>query len=264
MALPTPIPSKVGSPRIILWDIETTHNLVAVFKLLNQDYIQAENILQERYIVCAAWKELGKEPVHAVSTLDDATRFHHNPHDDRHVVGVLHRVLSDADVIIAHNGDSYDIKFTEARMLYHGLRPLPPIVKIDTLKAARNRFLFNANNLDYLGHFLKVGRKKPTMGGLWLRVLKGDRKAIEQMVAYNKQDVRLLERVFKKLRPYMPDHVNRQLFGLGGCPRCGSTHTIQYGTHRASTRIYQRYQCKACGGWFRDNKSAGSTNTRVL
>ena len=32
-------------PRIVLWDIETTHNRVAVFKLFGEDYISPENIL---------------------------------------------------------------------------------------------------------------------------------------------------------------------------------------------------------------------------
>lgn len=254
-------------PKIILWDIETTHNLAAVFKLTQNDYINSENITQERYIVCAAWKELGKTKVSAVSTLDDPKRFQTDPHDDYHVVKTLHKVLSEADVIIAHNGDSYDIKFTEARMLIQGLPPLPPITKIDTLSAARGRFLFNANNLNYLGNILKVGAKKPTKTGLWLKVLQGDKKAILEMVRYNKQDVALLERVFRKLQPYIANHVNRQLFrGTGlDCPRCGSKKTQARGIHKALTRTYQRYQCQDCGGWFRNLKAATkSTTTRVL
>lgn len=258
---------QAGGPRIILWDIETTHNTVAVFRLLNQDYIQPDNILAERYVVCAAWKVLGEQKVDAVSTLDFPRTFAVNPSDDKGVVSKLYEVLSAADIIVAHNGDAYDIKFTEARMLKHGLPPLPPILKIDTLKVARERFLFNANNLDYLGKFLNVGRKKPTMGGLWLKVLQGDRKAIQQMVSYNKQDVRLLERVFKKLRPYTAAHPNRMLFGAdvkGACPRCGSTHIQSRGVHRAQTQIYPRFQCQVCKGWFRDKKSARTVSTRIL
>jgi len=240
------------APRIILWDIESSFNTVAVFQLKQNDYIDSNNIVSERHLICAAWKELGNPRVHAVSLLDDAKRFQKNPHDDRHVCDVLHDILSHADVIIAHNGDQFDIKFTEARMMIHGLPPLPPILKIDTLKTARNRFLFNANNLNYLGKVLGVGGKKPTKTGLWLRVLAGEAKAIKEMVAYNKEDVRLLERVYLKLRPYMPDHTNRQLFGQVGCPRCSSTNVQARGTHRALTQVYQRYQCQSCAGWFRN------------
>ena len=253
-------------PKVTLWDIETTHNLAAVFRLLNQDMIPAENIIKERYVVCASWKTLGEPEVYAVSTLDAPRRFKKDPSDDFYVIKTLHHVLSQSDVIIAHNGDAYDIKFTETRMLKHGLEPLPPILKIDTLKAARDRFLFNANNLDYLGNFLGVGRKKPTTSGLWLRVLQGDPEAIQEMVGYNKQDVLLLERVFLKLQPYMANHINRQLFpgAVGKCPRCDSSDVQSRGTHRALTQSYQRFYCNACGGWFRNSKSTSGTKTRVL
>lgn len=253
-------------PRIVLWDIETTHNLAAVFQLKQNDYINAENIVQERIIVCAAWKELGKKAVHAVSTLDNPKPL--DLLDDSHVVKTLHEVLSSADVIVAHNGDEYDIKFTKGRMLVQGLPPLPPILSIDTLKVARKQFLLNANNLNYLGNLLKVGNKKPTKQGLWLKVLKGDRDAIRQMVAYNKQDVRLLERVFLKLQPHIADHTNRQLFGTTGhgrleCPRCGSSDVQSRGVHRALTQTYQRYQCKSCAGWFRERRATVGTSTRT-
>jgi hypothetical protein len=249
-------------PRVILWDIETTHNLVAVFTLKNQDWINAENILQERYVVCAAWKVLGEKTIHAVSTLNDAKRFAKNPHDDMHVLQTLHKVLSGADIIVAHNGDQYDIKFTEARMLIQGLPPLPPLVKVDTLTAARSRFLFNANNLDYLGQMLGLGRKKPTPRGLWLKVLNGDKAAIRTMVAYNKGDVSLLEKVYLRLRPYMPNHTNRELFGQEGCPRCGSAEVQRRGFHRSTTLMYQKFVCVACGGWFRSKASIKPNTVR--
>lgn len=253
-----------SSPRIILWDIETTQNIVAVFGLKNNDWINADNILQERYIVCASWKVLGEDKVHAVSTLDDPARFKKNPHDDSHVVATLHKVLSEADVIVAHNGDSYDLKFTEGRMLINGLPPLPPITKIDTLKVARDRFLFNANNLNYLGKVLGCGEKVYTTPGLWLRVLNGEVAAIKEMVKYNKQDVLLLEKVFLKLQPYVANHVNRQLYGEEGCPRCGSKKFQSRGFHRAVTQIYRRFQCSKCGGWWRARKSDSGVQSRVL
>lgn len=257
----------MAKPRIILWDIETTHNLAAVFQLKQQDaYINAENIVQERYIVCAAWKELGQKGVKAVSTLDNMPLYKKDPHNDIHVCRELHKVLSSADVIVAHNGDSYDTKFAKGRMLVQGLPPLPPILSIDTLKTARNQFLLNANNLNYLGKLLGVGGKKPTKNGLWLKVLQGDQKAIREMVGYNKEDVRLLERVFLKLQPFIPDHVNRQLFdravGLS-CPRCGSVNVQSRGVHRALTQTYQRYQCNACAGWFMERRATPGTSTRT-
>lgn len=253
-------------PRIIVLDIERTHSLVTVFQLKHNDYIGADNIMQESFIPTASWKVLGEKKVYGVSTLDDPKRFAKDPTDDYHVVKTLHDVISSADCIIAHNGDAFDLPFTEGRILYHGLSPLPPTATIDTLKVARKRFLFNANNLNYLGQFLKCGKKLETEPGLWYKVLKGDKSAIKRMLKYNKQDVLLLEKVYFKLQPYIANHVNRHLFGGSGCPRCGSLKIQSRGEHRALTQVYQRYACTSCGGWFRELKGQPkkAAKTRIL
>lgn len=254
----------MNEPKILIWDIETTHNVVASFDL-RDEYTPHTNIIQERYVVCACWKFLGEKKVYSVSTLDDPKRYAKNPHDDYHVIKTLHEVLSESDVIVAHNGDAFDKKYLETRILFHGLPALPPITSIDTYKVAKSRFKFNSNRLDYLGKFLGFGGKKSTPPGLWLDVLKGDPKAIQTMVDYNKRDVTLLESIFLKLRPYIQNHISRELFGKVGCPRCGSHKIQSRGVHRAITKIYQRFQCQSCSGWFRQLKAeAGSTKSRVL
>ena len=244
----------MAEPKIILFDIETSHNIVASFRLSNDDYIPHTNIIQERYVICAAWKELHKPTIHAVSTLDDPRRYKRTPHDDYHVIKTLRDVLSEADVIVAHNGDQYDIKFLNARALAHGFQPLPPIQSIDTYKVAKQQFLLNSNRLDYLGAFLGLGRKIKTDVELWLGVLRGEPEAVRKMVTYNKQDVVLLEKVFLKLQPYIPNHVNRQLYGGSGCPRCDSLKVQARGFHKTITQIYQRWHCQTCGGWYRSKR----------
>lgn len=253
------------SPRTLIYDIETTHNVVASFDL-RDEYTPHTNIIQERYVVCAAWRWLGEPKVHTVSVLDNPKLYAKDPHNDLHVIQALHSVLSQADVIIAHNGDSFDQKYVETRILYHGLPALPPLTSIDTYKIAKQRFRFNSNRLDYLGKFLGLGGKKSTPPGLWLDVLKGDKKAIHTMVDYNKRDVTLLESVFLKLRPYVANHINRELFSRTGCPRCGSTKLQSRGFHRAISRVYRRFQCQSCFGWHRAvaNEKSISPKTRVL
>lgn len=252
-------------PKILIYDIETAHNLLAAFDL-KTEYTPHTNILRERYIICAAWMWYGEKEVHTVSVLDDPSRFKKDQFDDYHVVKTLYEVMAEADAIVAHNGDKFDRKYIETRGLIHGLKALPPVTQIDTYKVAKQRFLFNSNRLDYLGKILGLGGKKSTPAGLWLDVLKGDKKAIEKMVDYNKRDVTLLRDVFIKLKPYMPNYLNRELFGKTGCPRCGSSKTQSRGYHRAISRVYRRFQCQSCGGWFRaatNDKSFKST-TRVL
>lgn len=257
----------MAEPRVLIYDLETAHNLTAAFQLYGNDYIPHQNIIRERFIICACWRWLGEKKTHAVSILDDPDRFSKDPYDDKHVVKVLHNLISEADVVVAHNGDKFDNKYLQTRALFHKLSPTPPFTSIDTYKIAKQRFNFNSNRLDYIGKFLGLGGKKKTEEGLWLDVLKGNKRAIRKMVDYNKRDVELLEKIFIRLQPFMPNHVNRELFGGIGCPRCGSKRFQSRGTHKAITRVYQRFQCQnpKCMGWFRALKAnKESSKFRVL
>lgn len=251
--------AKPTGPRVLFWDIETSLMPVAVFQLSNQDWIDPSNILQERYIICASWMWEGDSKIHSVSVLDDPKRYAKDPHDDYHVIKTLHEVLSQANVVVHHNGDSFDLRYAKTRMLAHKLPPLPPMVTVDTYKTAKSQFMLNSNKLDYIGALLGLGQKLKTSPGLWIRVLNGDAKAVREMVTYNKQDVLLLKDVFYALAPHMPNHFNRELFGQVGCPRCGCTKVQSRGTedvydrHTAISRVYRRFQCQnpKCKGWFR-------------
>jgi hypothetical protein len=258
--------TQKSEPRILLYDLETTHNILAAFNLYGKDYIPHDNILQERYIVCASWIWFDEDKVHSVSVLDDPKRYKKNPHDDTYVVDAMSKAIEEADIIVAHNGDKYDKPFLAGRRLALGRKPLPPVRSIDTLKIARRNFLLNSNRLDYIAKLLKVGGKKHTSPGLWLRVLSGDKKAINEMVEYNKVDLIILKGVFKKMLGYLPD-INYQLYGNGVCcPKCGSKSVQRRGTHVALTRTYQRYQCQneLCGGWFKEGKPERSTSARSI
>lgn len=259
-------PLAANDPRVLFWDIETSLQPVAVFQLAHNDWIDPSSILQERYIICAAWRWEGESAIHTVSVLDDPKRYKKNPHDDTHVVKTLREVIAQADTIVAHNGDSFDKRYVDTRILVHGFDPLPPINSVDTYKVAKSKFMLNSNKLDYIGKLLGVGQKVKTSPGLWMRVLNGDADAVKEMVKYNKQDVVLLQNVYEKLRPYATTQLSRELFGISGCPRCGSSKIQARGIHRAITRTYQRWQCQSCSGWFKTQKSdADSTTTfRVI
>jgi predicted RNA-binding Zn-ribbon protein involved in translation (DUF1610 family) len=141
------------------------------------------------------------------------------------------------------------MRFFNARAIYYGLPPVPPVVQIDTYKIAKSKFKFNSNRLDYLGQYLKVGRKMHTSHDLWDGCMKGDPKALAKMAKYNQQDVRLLERIFLKLRIYVPAKFNvNTLSGQNDCPRCGGL-VISRGYSTTATGRKPRYQCKECGGW---------------
>jgi DNA polymerase elongation subunit (family B) len=249
-------------PRVLFYDIETSLQLAAIFSLAHNDYIQPESLVSERYIICAAWRWEGEKEIQTVSVLDDPKRFKKNHQDDYHVTKTLRAVLAEADTIVAHNGDSFDKRYVDTRILVHGFDPLPPVNSVDTYKVAKSKFYLNSNKLDYIGKLLGVGQKSKTSHGLWLRVLQGDADAVREMEKYNKQDVVLLENVYSKLRPYINTQLSREFFGEEGCPRCGSQKIQSRGTHKAITKEYHRWQCQDCGGWFRTLRGDTGTTTK--
>lgn len=233
-------------------------NVLTAFDLFNPNKVLShKGILKERYIICGSWKNLGEKAVHSVSVADFED-FESDPGNDYHVVKHLHKVLSEADAIIAHYGDKFDIKFFNTRAIFHGLDPLPDIIQIDTYKIAKSKFLFNSNRLDYLAHYLGVGSKLNTSESLWHKCMNGDSAAVAKMVKYNQRDVNILERVYKKLRPYAPVKVNYQLFSTkdqDACKKCGSTNIQYRGYAYKQTHKYPKWQCKDCGGWTTSPKS---------
>jgi len=236
-------------PKILLLDIETLPNTVTSWGLKVDGYLGHENILVERSIVCAAWKWLGPGPVHSASVLTHRSKQKGLP--DGGVLRKLHGVISEADAIVAHNGDRFDIPWIMGRLILTDLPPPPPVHSIDTRSIARRRFLFNSNRLDYLGKYLGLGRKLKTDYDLWLDAMKGNRKAIEKMVRYNREDVRLLEKVYLKLRPYVPARINLAHWGPDdrSCPSCGESALQSRGILRNRASISHRFRCSSCGAW---------------
>jgi len=249
--------STTRVPKILIYDIETSHSVVATFSLF-KPIIPIDNILQDWFMICAAWKWHGKDKIYGTSLLGDKARYKKCHTDDYHVVKSLHKVLSEADAIVAHNGDRFDIKKFNARAIKHGLKPIPPPVQIDTLKIARNEFAFTSNKLDYLGEFLGVGRKIHTNNQLWLDCLAGKRSAVREMFLYNKQDVVLLEKVYDILAPFAKtSKLNRNLFTQEVvCTNCGGHNLHKRGERRTLTRVFKRYQCVDCGKWNSSSMSA--------
>lgn len=213
-----------------------------------QDVLDFE---KEWHMMSFAYKWYGTTKIHARS-LPDFKLYKKDPDNDRELVKELWKLLDEADVVVAHNGDAFDVKKANARFLAHGLKPPAPYTTVDTVKIARRMFLLNSNKLDDIGKYLNVGRKMETGGfGLWRRCMAGDMSAWRAMVRYNKQDVQLLEDIYNVLRTWAPSHPNLNVIDetRGACPRCGSAKLQARGYIVSKRNKKQRYQCRSCGGW---------------
>ena len=232
----------MAKPRVLFLDIETLPNIVTSWGLWVDGMLNPDNIIIERSIICGGWKWQGEKELHIVA-IDPK-----DPHNDLEVTRVLHEIVSSADAVVAHNGDKFDMRWLRARIAFHRLSPLPPVIQIDTKKIAKAAFYFNSNKLDYLAKFLGVGQKIKTEFGLWKDCMAGDQKALDKMTRYCKQDLRLLEAVYDILTPHIPSKLNKVLFANREvCQHCGSKHIQYRGFYYTRTNKFRRYQCTACG-----------------
>lgn len=179
--------------RILIYDIETSPNLGWFWTAgYNQD-ITADQILKERAIICVSYKWLGEDQVYNIAWDKDQ--------NDKFLVEQFIEVLNEADLIVAHNGDRFDLKWLRTRALIHGLPMLPKYNQFDTLKIARSKLKLNSNRLDYISKILGFTGKKKTSPGLWKRVcFENNREALVEMLDYCDEDVRQLENVFNQLK----------------------------------------------------------------
>lgn len=234
--------------RILLWDCETAPLISANWGIWEQNAVW---VVKDFYMLCFSYKWLGEKKVNVIG-LDDFKSHKAGSEDDSKLILELHKLFSEANVIIAHNGDQFDQKIANARFMVHKLGPPSPYKQIDTKKVAKRYARFTSNKLDDLGKTLGLGQKLSTGGAaLWQGCMLGDSNSWKKMKCYNKQDVVLLEQLYLELRPWITNHpgMNLMLDETGACPKCGLGPLHKRGFNFKKSTVYQRLQCQNCGGW---------------
>ena len=227
--------------RRLFFDIETSPNIVYTWRTGYNLSISPESIIKERAVICVSWKWEGESNVH--SLLWDKKQ------NDKTLIEKFVKILDQADEIIAHNGDQFDMKWLRGRAILHGIEMRDSYTTTDTLKIARKGFKFNSNRLDYLARYLGVGAKSDHAGyQMWLDVMAGDLMALDEMVHYCENDVVILEKVYNKLKNYSKPKVH---FGaLRGhekytCPDCGGHEVVLNKTRTtAAGTVKREMKCK--------------------
>lgn len=242
--------------RRLFFDIETSPNVGLFWESGFNLTVLPESVVKERAVICIGYKWEDEKRVHCPTWDQDQ--------NDKDILEHFINVMNQADEVIAHNGDNFDITWLRTRCLFHGIPMIPNYVSIDTFKAARGKFKFNSNKLDYIGQFLGVGNKIKTSYDLWKQVLlDNDRKALARMVKYCKQDVLLLQKVFDKMNPYLVAKTNAACY-TQECPECGGGNTtIQKRRTTASGYKKIQFQCSDCGKYHTIAESKFNKNKAI-
>jgi len=249
-------------PKILIFDIETTPMEVYVWKLW-KNVISPDMVIKDRSMLSWSAKWLFDDHIMGQRVAAQEAR----DRTDLSILSDLWYLLNDADIVVAHNGNSFDVKISNARFAVAGLFPPMPYKVIDTLTHSKRVFGFPSYKLDCLNSYFNLDLKMDHEGmDLWKACVNGSEKALDTMLKYNKRDVTILEELYLKIRPWMKGHVNVGLYidtDETLCTNCGNDDLTWGGYYFTPAGKYKAFRCDKCGAIGRSRISDLDKETRA-
>lgn len=242
---------------ILYVDVETSPMLAYTWDTRPQ-YIPKDMLLQDKIVLTWAAQWHGKTTIKGDKLTPDEVLAR----DDKRIIASLAKLVREADVVIAHNADRFDLPLINGRVMYHAIEPLGPVKTIDTLKLVKKSFKLPYNSLGYLAEWLFGDNKSATSMRLWKRCMEGDYKALAYMLRYNRKDVKLLAELLERIKPYVSKLA--RLYDGPGCPSCGAGDLMVRGYHRTNASTFVKLQCQECGRYCRQRSSEKALNPEYV
>lgn len=249
-------------PKVLLFDIETSPLSAYVFqKSVWRANVTSDQVISEWFMLCWSAKWLYDDTVMSARLTGTEAKNE----DDSRITKKLWDLFDEADIVIAHNGDGFDVPNMNTRFIINNLPPPSPYQTIDTKAVASKQFGFTHNSLNALARIFGFDAKLDTDFELWKRCVAGDEEALAYMEKYNIGDTELLEKVYLKLRPWIRNHPNIGLYidsNSTVCPNCGSEHItwVKDKFHRTGTSKFPVFVCE-CGAYGRGRTSLVNKKT---
>jgi len=232
--------------KILIFDLETMPMLSYHWQRWQENIAPVQTV-SEGYLASWAAKWVGDDTV----MYDGLNNYDYKMEDEKHVAGTLHELMSEADVVVHYNGDSFDIKVAQTAFARHGFAPPHKLHSIDLFKIVKKNFRLSSKKLNSVCEYLGLELKEENSGWkLWIDCVNGNTEAWEKMESYNRQDVLVTEALYHRLLPWIHNHPNVNILTDSEeikCCNCGSSHVIKKGKEFTKAGVYQRYRCNSCG-----------------
>ena len=251
-------------PKILLMDIETSFYHFVGWGTYKQ-YIQHHQITKHQYCLSWAAKWLYDKNVQG----DIVTPQESIERNDTRVLKSIWNLLDQAEIVIGHNVERFDLRKLNWRFKSQGLAPPTPYKIIDTLKVSRKAFFAPSYKQDFLTKYFKLQNKLETNHKLWEDCEAGIPDALDKMMEYNKHDVIGLEQLYLEIRPFIKNHPNLGiLLDDNVCPVCTSTDlettSAVYMTTAYKYPILRCGNCKTSSIRDRRNSNRLKNNYRMV
>lgn len=235
--------------KVLIYDIETTYFLARTWRIGHKLTIGHEQIFEDflggrSKIICVAYKWAHEKTIHL---LHSGIKFE----KEAQLIKDFDKVVSEADVVLAHNGDHFDMKHFNTARLVHRLPPVMWPNSEDTLKILRRTFNLPSNRLDYISKKLTGKGKDSMCYNDWIQIVEHQcQKSRDKMFKYCKRDVQALDDVAKIIMPYVNTPTTRALARADvltcSNPLCSDSHVIKHGVYNTIKGKFQKYRCITC------------------
>lgn len=251
---------EIKKPRIVSFDLEVSPAIGWFYPPTWETGIL--KVEERQKLMSFAWQVVGEKKIRSLCLYDMDT-YKVDPRNDKLLTIELHKVMSDADILLGQNSDNFDIKMANYFFLMNDLEPIPPTKSLDTKKIAKRYFRFANNTLDNLGEEMGVGGKtKVKHSDIWQDCfINGDKKMWKLMNTYCENDVRITTEIYLKMRGFMRNHPNlARLSGeFDSCPGCGGFNYRVRAYRYTNVSRYHQYSCNECGIYFSDRTAISET-----
>jgi hypothetical protein len=248
-------------PKILMFDVETLPIEAFVWSIW-QDSVNLDMVIKDWSILGWAAKWHGGDEIFYADV-----RNQKDLRDDKAILEKLHKLLDEADFVVGHNSDAFDIKKVNARFAHHGMKPPSSYKRLDTKKLAKKHFAFTSNKLSHLTDkfckkYKKLKHNEFPGVSMWLECIARNPKAFACMEEYNKYDVLSLEELFNVFLPWESATIfNNHSTSEPTCS-CGSTSFKKSGFYVTNSSKFQKYKCTNCGAEARSRVNLIDKHTR--
>ena len=243
--------------KVLFYDLEMFPGIYYGWSKFNPPFQQIAKTAIN--MISYKWAHRGK-----VQTIKLTKKQHkENPRQEKVLIEKFLKVMNEADIIIGHNGDKFDFKKFNARVMKYGLNPVKKPRMFDTLKMVKREAAFDSHRLGDLCTELDIPTKIETEKNLFVTAERDWEKYLD-LVNYCEHDVIALEALYERIKPH-----STPTFDFSGhnraCTSCGSVHIRKNGKYLlANGTEVARYRCNDCGSTKTRDAASGKTTVRAI
>jgi len=149
-------------PKILIFDIETSPMEIYTWGLFKQ-HPQIHQIKKDWALLSWSAKWLFDDKIISKKVLPQEE----HDREDESIIGGLWSLLNEADLVLGHNAQKFDVRKANFRFAMNDLLPPDPYRVIDTMRHAIKVFASSSYKLDYLNQVFGGNPKIKTEFDLW-------------------------------------------------------------------------------------------------